>query len=64
MFEVNDYVAFEYNEKLREGRVDKVGQSYVTLEIVHDGSGKRYKSFAFTGIKNRFVKLTTSYLRR
>jgi hypothetical protein len=36
----------------------------VTLEIVHDGSGKRYKSFATSGIRNRFVKLTTSYLRR
>lgn len=45
-------VSFVYNELPRKGKIDKVGSSYLTLEMdpTEDKDRKVYKSFSFTGI--------------
>ena len=53
MFKTGELAMFVYHDKLRMGKVEKVGKTFVTLEFDEEDPKDRtkFKSFSFNKIK-------------
>jgi hypothetical protein len=58
--QTNQKVAFTYNTRDRQGKIEKLTDTLVTLELDNDRDGKKYKSFRFDRMQSLVLKLAAT----
>jgi hypothetical protein len=51
-FKIGDRTRFFYNDKFREGTVEKINPSTIVLKLDRDDENKQYKAFSYNKIMN------------